>query len=132
MSMELTEERMAVTLTQAAADRLLAIMDERGLRQTHSLRVLMGGGGCSGMQYGMAFDNNPVDMDLVSEQYGLRVVIDPKSLPFIDGASIDYEEGPTGGGFRIENPNAISGCGCGQSCSGGESSSGGCGSGCGS
>jgi len=104
-----------VNLTQAAADKLLAIMDEKGLRQTHALRVFVSGGGCSGLQYGMTFDNSPRPVDVVFEQRGLRLVVDPKSLPYITGANIDYSDSLMGGGFQIENPNAVSSCGCGQS-----------------
>ena len=104
-----------VTLTQSAADKLLGIMDEKGMRETHGLRVFVGGGGCSGLQYGMAFDDNPREADVVFEEHGLRVIVDPRSLPFIVGANIDYVDSLMGGGFHIENPNAVSTCGCGHS-----------------
>jgi iron-sulfur cluster assembly protein len=110
-----TEQTTAVTLTQAAADKLIGIMDEKGLRQTHALRVFVGGGGCSGMQYGMTFDSEPRDTDTVFEQHGLRVIVDERSLPYINGANIDYVDSLMGGGFHIENPNAVSSCGCGHS-----------------
>ena len=112
---ETKTETVVVSLTQTAADKLLAIMDEKGLSQTHALRVFVSGGGCSGMQYGMTFDNNPRPVDLVFEQRGLRLVVDPRSLPYVTGASIDYSDSLMGGGFQIENPNAVSSCGCGQS-----------------
>jgi iron-sulfur cluster assembly protein len=109
------EDTAVVTLSEAAADKLLRIMDEKGLRTTHALRVFVSGGGCSGLQYGMTFDSSPRSVDTVFEQYGLRVVVDPRSLPYIQGASIDYVDSLMGGGFHIENPNAISTCGCGHS-----------------
>lgn len=115
MSVATIEETTVITLTQTAADKLLAIMDEKGLRETHALRVFVSGGGCSGMQYGMTFENAPQPVDAVFEQCGLRVVVDPRSLPYIDGANIDYVDGLMGGGFHIENPNAVSSCGCGHS-----------------
>ncbi len=105
----------AITLTQAAADKLLGIMDEKGLREDYGLRVFVGGGGCSGLQYGMTFDNSPRETDLVFEQSGLRVIVDPRSLPYIMGANIDYVDSLMGGGFHLENPNAVSSCGCGHS-----------------
>ena len=108
------EQTAAITLTVAAADKLLGIMDEKGLRETHALRVFVGGGGCSGLQYGMTFDGEPGENDLVFEQQGLRVLIDSQSLPYLDGANIDYVDSPMGGGFHIENPNAVSSCGCGR------------------
>ena len=110
-------ETALITLTQAAADKLTAIMDEQGLRDTHALRVFVSGGGCSGLQYGMAFDDHPRDVDVVIEDRGLRVVVDPQSLHYMVGSSIDYLDNPLGSGFHIENPNAVSGCsGCGGGC----------------
>jgi len=102
-----------VTLTQLAADKLIEIMDEKGVRNTHALRVFVSGGGCSGLQYGMAFDDKPRDVDTVFEQCGLRVVIDPQTLGYMSGASIDYVDNAMGGGFHIENPNVVSSCGAG-------------------
>ena len=91
--------------------------DHEGERpgRCYGLRVFVGGGGCSGLQYGMTFDNNPSDVDIVFAEHGLRVIVDPRSLPYIAGANIDYEDSLMGGGFHIENPNAVSTCGCGHS-----------------
>ncbi len=115
MTVATMEETALITLTQTAADKLLAIMKEKGLAGTHGLRVFVSGGGCSGLQYGMTFDDNPRPVDAVFEQHGLRVIVDPRSLPYLEGASIDYVDSLMGGGFQIDNPNAISTCGCGQS-----------------
>lgn len=115
MSVTTMEETALVTLTPAAAEKLGGIMDEKGLRNTHALRVFVSGGGCGGLQYGMTFDNNPRSVDLVFEQHGLRVVVDPKSMEYMAGANIDYVDSLMGGGFHIENPNAVSTCGCGHS-----------------
>ncbi len=104
-----------VTLTQLAAEKLQGIMQEKGLGEAYGLRVFVSGGGCSGFQYGMTFENNPRDVDIVFSQRGLRVIVDPRSLPYISGANIDYEDSLMGGGFHIENPNAVSTCGCGSS-----------------
>jgi len=106
-----------ITLTQLAADKLIEIMDEKGVRNTHALRVFVSGGGCSGLQYGMAFDDKPREIDTVFEQCGLRMVIDPQSLGYMSGANIDYVDDAMGEGFHIENPNAVSSCGAGG-CSG--------------
>jgi iron-sulfur cluster assembly protein len=126
------EETAAITLTETAADKLSAIMDEKGVRETHGLRVFVSGGGCSGLQYGMTFDSDPRPVDLVLDQHGLRVIIDPQSLRYMEGSSIDYVDSLMGGGFHIENPNAVASCGCGQSfrAKDGSASGGGC-SGCG-
>lgn len=124
MTVATMEETALVTLTETAASKLLAIMNERGVANTHALRVFISGGGCSGLQYGMTFEDNLQPVDAVFMQHGLRVVIDPRSLPYLEGANIDYIEGPTGGGFQIDNPNAVSSCGCGQSDAGGGGCSG--------
>jgi iron-sulfur cluster assembly accessory protein len=114
MSVDTIEETI-VTLTEAAAEKLDTIMKEKGVRETHGLRVFVSGGGCSGLQYGMTFDSDPRPVDTVSEQHGLRIIIDPQSRQYMEGASIDYVDSLMGGGFHIENPNAVSSCGCGHS-----------------
>ncbi len=114
MTVATTEETAVVTLTETAAEKLRSIMAEKNLTE-YGLRVFVAGGGCGGLQYGMTFDNSPRDVDLVFEQYGLRVIVDPRSVEYIAGANIDYVDSLMGGGFQIENPNAVSTCGCGQS-----------------
>ncbi len=104
----------SVTLTAAAADKLGGVMEQKGMRTTHGLRVFVKGGGCGGMQYGMTFDT-PKEGDEVFEQHGLRLIVDPTSMFYVGGASIDYVDNLMGGGFHIENPNATSSCGCGSS-----------------
>lgn len=104
-----------VTVTETAAQKLREVMDQKGVTATHALRVFVTGGGCGGMQYGMTFDNQPREDDTIDEQHGLRIIVDPTSLFYIDGARIDYIDSLMGGGFHIENPNAVSTCGCGSS-----------------
>jgi iron-sulfur cluster assembly protein len=98
----------------------------------HALRVFVSGGGCSGLQYGMAFEESPRDFDNVVEVEGIRLIVDPTSLMYLQGAVIDFVDSLMGGGFRIDNPNAVSSCGCGHSFrtkdGGEEQTSGGCGS----
>jgi iron-sulfur cluster assembly accessory protein len=133
MSVTTMETTAAITLTETAAEKLSALMTEKGVRETHGLRVFVSGGGCSGLQYGMTFDNSPRPVDQVFEQHGLRVIVDPQSLRYMEGASIDYVDSLMGGGFHIENPNAATSCGCGSSPrtrDGSASEGGGC-SGCG-
>jgi iron-sulfur cluster assembly protein len=115
MSVETMEETAVITLTETAAEKLDGIMKEKGVRETHALRVFVSGGGCSGLQYGMTFDPSPREVDTVILQHGMRVVIDPQSLRYMGGATIDYVDSLMGGGFHIENPNAVSSCGCGHS-----------------
>ncbi|MCB0115398.1 MAG: iron-sulfur cluster assembly accessory protein [Caldilineaceae bacterium] len=105
-----------VTLTENAAEKLGGLMEQKGMKETHALRVFVKGGGCGGMQYGMTFDDNFGDGDEVYNQPGgLRVVVDATSLFYVAGANIDYVENLMGGGFHIDNPNAVSSCGCGSS-----------------
>ena len=103
----------AVTLTENAADKLRKILLEKNLPD-HGLRVFVAGGGCSGLQYGMAFESQARDMDTIIDAHGLHVYVDPVSLEYLYGSSIDYTDGLMGAGFRIENPNAVAACGCGS------------------
>jgi iron-sulfur cluster assembly protein len=104
-----------VTITPTAAEKLSGILTQKGMDESHALRVFVKGGGCGGMQYGMTFDDQARDDDMVWEQHGLKIVVDPTSLFYIDGASIDYIDNLMGGGFHIDNPQAVSSCGCGSS-----------------
>jgi len=103
-----------VNLTPTAAEKLSGIMSQKGMVDSHALRVFVKGGGCGGMQYGMTFDEAR-EGDEVYEQHGLRVIVDSTSLFYIDGANIDYVDNLMGGGFHIDNPQAVSSCGCGSS-----------------
>ncbi len=124
----------AMTLTAAAEAKLRELMAQRNI-PNYGLRVFVAGGGCSGLQYGMAFEAQPREFDTVVNQNGIRLFIDPTSLMYLSGASIDFVDSLMGGGFKIDNPNAISSCGCGNSFRTRESSTAdtdaGCGSGCG-
>jgi len=109
------EEQQIVTVTPAAVAIIRNLLEQRQI-PNYALRVFVAGGGCSGMQYGMAFEPAPKDFDAVVEpDAGVRLVIDPTSLMYLEGATIDYVDSLMGGGFRIENPNAVSSCGCGTS-----------------
>jgi iron-sulfur cluster assembly protein len=103
-----------LSVTSTAVEKIKGLMAERSLTE-HGLRVFVAGGGCSGMQYGMAFESNPQPSDRTVEVDGVRLIIDPVSLPYILGATIDFVDSLMGGGFRIDNPNAVSTCGCGHS-----------------
>jgi iron-sulfur cluster assembly protein len=104
-----------IELTDAAASKLQGIMKDKGLVD-YALRVFVQGGGCGGMQYGMTFDNRLREGDEVfGAANGLQVYVDPTSLHYISGARIDYIDSLMGGGFHIENPQAVSSCGCGHS-----------------
>lgn len=103
-----------LTITPAAAETVRTLLAQRQIPD-HVLRVFVQGGGCSGMQYGMAFEPAPESFDAVVEAGGARFVIDPTSLQFLRGSTIDFVDSLMGGGFRIDNPNAVSSCGCGHS-----------------
>jgi iron-sulfur cluster assembly accessory protein len=103
-----------ITITQAAAEKVQEILKSEG-KEGQALRVVIQGGGCSGFQYGLTFAEEAGDMDEVLDQHGIQVVIDQFSLPYVDGASIDYVEDVMGGGFKISNPNVTGTCGCGKS-----------------
>jgi len=121
-----------VTITKNAANAVEQLLEQREL-SGYALRVFVSGSGCSGYQYGMALENNFRDSDLLINSEGIQVVVDEVSINYLNGATIDYVEDVMGSGFKIENPNAISSCGCGQSFESGSnpnSSGGGC-SGCG-
>jgi len=111
---QVDKERSEITLTEAAIQRVRNIIAEGDLAN-HALRVFVSGGGCSGLQYGMALEKDPRDSDIRITNHGIDVVIDPMSMNYLTGATIDYVDDLMGGGFRIENPNAIASCGCGNS-----------------
>lgn len=127
---ETIDEEMILVVTPAASQMIKNLLEQRNITD-HALRVFVSGGGCSGLQYGMAFEPAPREFDAVVESDGVRLVVDPTSLLYLRGAVIDYIDSLMGGGFRIDNPNAVSTCGCGHSFktgSGGEADAAGCGS----
>ena len=127
-----------VSLTDAAAVKIKELMAEEPASEAAVLRVAVQGGGCSGFQYALGFDRGPQEGDHELSLHGVRVVVDPFSAPYLQGASIDFLNGLQESGFKIDNPNATSACGCGHSfqvedeAAGGADphAGGGCGSGC--
>jgi len=103
-----------VNLTPTAVEAVKSLLAKRNL-EGYALRVYVSGGGCSGFQYGMALEGNIRPQDLSNEFDGVQVVIDEISIDYLRGATIDYVDDVMGSGFKIENPNAISSCGCGNS-----------------
>lgn len=125
-------ETLTVTVTTAAADAIRDLMSKRNL-EGYALRVFVSGGGCSGFQYGMALEANIREQDLKWEQHGVSVVVDEVSINYLDGATIDYiDDNLMGTGFKIENPNAVASCGCGNSFRTKDGQAGAEGGGCGS
>lgn len=124
-------ETAVITLTTAASDAVKNILTERNL-EGYALRVYVAGGGCCGVNFGMALDNNFRDVDTTFETNGVKVLVDEVSIDYLRGATVDFVNDPVrGAGFAVDTPNAKGhshgegGCACG---SGGESSCG-CGGG---
>jgi iron-sulfur cluster assembly protein len=101
-----------VTLTDNAAGKVKELMD--GQADVSGLRVAVRGGGCSGFQYALMFDEQRED-DRVFDHQGIKLLIDSDSFQFVDGSEVDYVEGLQGAGFSVNNPNVVAACGCGQS-----------------
>ena len=128
------EETTGINITDSALAVIRKLLEEKNVPD-HGLRVFVAGGGCSGLQYGMALEAEPRPYDQVINNDGVKVFIDPTSMMYLSNAVIDYEDSIMGGGFKIDNPNAVSTCGCGtsfktegsQGAAGGGCGSGGCG-----
>lgn len=104
-----------LSLTESAAEKVRGLIAEQKMDESAGLRVYVKGGGCSGFSYGMAFENEMDDQDKIAESNGVRIIVDPVSLKYLKGAEIDWVENGMGGGFKFQNPNAGSSCGCGHS-----------------
>lgn len=109
-----TSEPNPIVLSEGAAAKIQELLLEEGSSSLH-LRISVSGGGCSGLQYGIAFEEAAATGDLVFETLGVRVLIDPVSLGYLKGAEVDFHESLEGARFVIKNPNAQSTCGCGSS-----------------
>jgi len=103
-----------IQLTQTAAGKVKELVDEEG-RADIALRVAVQPGGCSGLRYAMFLDDQLSEKDVAEEQFGVRIVVDKMSVPYLDGASIDFEDTIQKQGFTIDNPNAEGSCACGDS-----------------
>lgn len=103
-----------ITLTKPAADKVRDLLEQEG-DVSLALRVAVRPGGCSGFSYEMYFDSEIDSGDEVAEYEGVRVVVDPQSLPLLSGAQLDYQDGLQGAGFAVQNPNITRTCGCGNS-----------------
>ena len=109
-----SQTEVVVSLTESAAEQVKSLLAGQPENAGKTLRVYVEGGGCSGMQYGMVFDERR-DQDLASHSLGVSILVDPFSANYLQGTVIDYSEALTGGGFKISNPNARQSCGCGKS-----------------
>ena len=110
----MTETPTAITLTDNAAAKIKDLLNGQDESDLQALRVAVRGGGCSGFQYALAFDQVKDD-DHVFEDRGVAVVVDKTSMQFVFGSEVDYVESLQGAGFQVNNPNVVAACGCGSS-----------------
>ena len=110
---DVTSERR-ITISDSAARRITALKAQEAAEGAF-LRIAVSGGGCSGFQYGLSFDEETSPDDVVFEHGGIRVVVDDVSLELLNGSEVDFVEDLMGASFQIKNPNADSSCGCGNS-----------------
>jgi iron-sulfur cluster assembly protein len=103
-----------ITLTDTAADKVKELLNGQGSDPEAGLRLAVRGGGCSGFQYALAFDQVKSE-DHVFEDRGVSVVVDKTSMQFVFGSEVDYVESLQGAGFQVNNPNVVAACGCGSS-----------------
>jgi iron-sulfur cluster assembly protein len=104
-----------ITLTDKGAEKVREFLATQAVvADTAGLRVGVRGGGCSGFQYALAFDEQRAG-DEIFEDKGIRLLVDTQSLPYVQGSTIDFVDGLQGAGFKVENPNVIAACGCGSS-----------------
>ena len=126
-----TTETPLLTLTEKAAAKVRELIAEEPEGEVGVLRVAVQGGGCSGFEYALGFDERALEDDVVADQHGVQIAVDPFSAPYLDGAVIDLVTVGDEEGFSIENPNAPQSCGCGSSFRADEESGASPGSGCG-
>lgn len=106
---------LPVTLTPKAVEMVKTTRAQEGIDATCGLRIAVRGGGCSGFEYALDFENDVRDTDMVYAQGDLQVIVDPVSARYLQGTQIDYVFGMQGAGFKFNNPNAMGTCGCGSS-----------------
>lgn len=103
-----------ITVTEQAAYQIKDMLKDAEEGERY-VRLAVHGGGCSGLSYGLGFEREPNEDDTVLEFFGVEFIIDKESAPIVKGIKIDYKQSMLGGGFTIDNPNAIASCGCGSS-----------------
>mgnify|MGYP001547480572 CR=1 FL=1 len=103
-----------ITLTDRAAVQVRDLLEKQEKPNAY-LRVFVSGGGCSGFSYGMTLEEEAMEGDQEFDSNGVKVIVDPRSATYVEGAQVDFVDNMMGGGFKIDNPNAASSCGCGSS-----------------
>jgi iron-sulfur cluster assembly protein len=106
---------MGVTLSEKAAKEIRKIMDDQGMTEDTVIRVGVQGGGCSGFSYSLNWDTQTSDRDRVVDFHGVKLAVDKKFDPYLDGTVIDFYDGLEKRGFVFNNPNVVKTCGCGSS-----------------
>jgi iron-sulfur cluster assembly accessory protein len=114
LSMERAEQTRLISITQKAAEKIVEFMKQENKEKLY-LRVYVSGGGCSGLSYGMGFEEKPDEDDAIINENGVEVIIDSYSQKYLKGANVDYVESLMGSGFKINNPNVTKSCSCGHS-----------------
>jgi iron-sulfur cluster assembly protein len=104
-----------VEVTEVAAERIHDLLEKNDKLATHSLRMKVIGGGCSGLRYELAFDDKQDETDCVVETHGVKIVVDEKSALYLMGTTLDFVDTLNESGFQMSNPNASTTCGCGES-----------------
>lgn len=104
-----------VVLTAKAAEMVKITREQEGIEATHGLRIAVRGGGCSGFEYALDFENEARENDWIYEQNGITVYVDAVSARYLEGTTVDYVMGMAGAGFKFINPQAKGTCGCGSS-----------------
>ncbi len=104
-----------IFISEKAKERVLSIMEKDGLGEDYFVRVSVTSGGCSGLSYDMKFDNKVLGSDEIFEDKEMKLVVDPKSILYLLGTTLDFSDGLNGKGFYFDNPNASRTCSCGES-----------------
>lgn len=104
-----------ITLTERAAQEVFSIKAKNNIPESHALRLGVKGGGCSGLSYVLAFDDNIKERDIMLEKHGVKIIVDQKSMFYLSGTTLDFSDGLNGRGFVFNNPQATKTCGCGSS-----------------
>lgn len=112
--METSRTSDPIAVTEAAANRVRVLAEREG-RPDPLLRLRVTAGGCSGFSYKLSLEDGPAEDDFTVEGFGVRVLIDPRSVPIVQGSTLDFSDALLGGGLKVRNPNATNECACGES-----------------
>jgi iron-sulfur cluster assembly accessory protein len=109
-----TAQSSILGITEEAAAKAIALARREGLEEAN-LRLRVLAGGCSGFSYRLSFEEAPTDGDHIVEAHGMRLLVDPKSAPIVEGSTLEFRDAMLGGGFKVNNPRAVHECACGES-----------------